>query len=244
MGANAQTKVPTFASAEVLTAANQNLLSNGIPVFSGTATRNDAFGGSGEKVLAEGQFAYLEDSNTTQYYDGAAWQSVGTTAGLTLVATGTASAAASVTVNTCFTSTYDEYLLVVDVVGSTSAQLNLQMRNAGSTITAANYQWFRMGYNSNDATDNSRGIGDSKWLFGYVQNATVPAVATINIYDPLNSRNSVHNAFTTSINSGDSAVNVMSTGFRYATAQAFDSFVLSVSSGTMTGTIRVYGYTK
>jgi hypothetical protein len=36
----------------------------------------------------------------------------------------------------------------------------------------------------------------------------------------------------------------MSTGFRYATAQAFDSFVLSVSSGTMTGTIRVYGYTK
>lgn len=76
MGANAQTKVPTFAPAEVLTAANTNLLSNGIPVFSGTATRNDAFGGSGEKVLAEGQFAYLEDSNTTQYYDGAAWQSV------------------------------------------------------------------------------------------------------------------------------------------------------------------------
>jgi hypothetical protein len=76
MGANAQTKVPTFASAEVLTAANQNLLSNGIPVFSGTATRNDAFGGSGEKTLAEGQFAYLEDSNTTQYYDGAAWQDV------------------------------------------------------------------------------------------------------------------------------------------------------------------------
>jgi hypothetical protein len=79
MGANAQTKVPTFAAAEVLTAANQNLLSNGIPVFSGTATRNDAFGGSGEKTLAEGQFAYLEDSNTTQYYDGAAWQSVAVT---------------------------------------------------------------------------------------------------------------------------------------------------------------------
>jgi hypothetical protein len=76
MGANAQTKVPTFAAAEVLTAANQNLLSNGIPVFSGTATRDDAFGGSGEKTLAEGQFAFLEDSNATQYYDGAAWQSI------------------------------------------------------------------------------------------------------------------------------------------------------------------------
>jgi hypothetical protein len=76
MGANAQTKVPTFAAAEVLTAANQNLLSNGIPVFSGTATRDAAFGGSGEKTLAEGQFAFLEDSNSTQFYDGAAWQAV------------------------------------------------------------------------------------------------------------------------------------------------------------------------
>jgi hypothetical protein len=77
MGANAQTKVPTFASAEVLTAANQNLLSNGIPVFSGTATRDAAFGGSGEKTLAEGQFAFLEDTNLTQFYDGAAWLSLG-----------------------------------------------------------------------------------------------------------------------------------------------------------------------
>jgi hypothetical protein len=76
MGANAQTKVPTFAIAEVLTAANTNLLSNGIPVFSGTATRNDAFGGSGEKTLAEGQFAYLEDSNSTQFFDGSSWQPV------------------------------------------------------------------------------------------------------------------------------------------------------------------------
>ena len=77
MGANAQTKVPTFAIAEVLTAANTNLLSNGIPVFSGTATRNDAFGGSGEKTLAEGQFAYLEDSDSLQFYDSSAWKSVG-----------------------------------------------------------------------------------------------------------------------------------------------------------------------
>lgn len=76
MGVNAQTSVPKFTSGDVLTAANTNLLSNGIPVFSGTATRDAGFGGTGEKVLAEGQFAFLEDSNTTQYYDGATWQAV------------------------------------------------------------------------------------------------------------------------------------------------------------------------
>ena len=242
MGANAQTKVPTFASAEVLTAANTNLLSNGIPVFSGTATRDAAFGGSGEKTLAEGQFAYLEDTNSVQYYDSAAWQSVGVTPGLTLITTGTAAAAASVTVNTCFTSTYDEYLLVMDMQGSTSANINLQMRNAGSTITAANYQWFRTGQNNGGFTETTNSNGQTAWLVCYA--GSITSNASINLYDPLNSRACNHTAFAVSSNFNDTACGVFSTGFRYSSAQAFDSFVLSVSSGTMTGTIRVYGYTK
>ena len=73
MGINAQTSVPKFTAGDTLTAANTNLLANGIPVFGGTALRDASFGGSGEKVLAEGQYAYLEDTNTTQFYDGAAW---------------------------------------------------------------------------------------------------------------------------------------------------------------------------
>lgn len=77
MGANAQTSVPTFTAGEILTAANMNISARtGIPVFATSTTRDAAFGGTGEKTLAEGQFAYLEDSNTTQYYDGAAWQSL------------------------------------------------------------------------------------------------------------------------------------------------------------------------
>jgi hypothetical protein len=78
MGANAVTSVPVYQAADVLTAANLNITNSGIPVFSGTATRDAAFGGSGEKTLAEGQFAFLEDSNSTQFYDGAAWQPVAT----------------------------------------------------------------------------------------------------------------------------------------------------------------------
>jgi hypothetical protein len=77
MGANAVTTVPVYTAGEVLTAADMNITNSGIPVFATSVTRDAAFGGAGEKTLAEGQFAYLEDSNTTQYYDGAAWQSVG-----------------------------------------------------------------------------------------------------------------------------------------------------------------------
>ena len=80
MGINAQTSVPKFTIGDVLTAANTNLLTNAPPVFSGTATRDAAFGGAGEKTLAEGQLCYLEDSNIVQYYDGAAWATVGPSA--------------------------------------------------------------------------------------------------------------------------------------------------------------------
>ena len=76
MGANAQTAVPAFTAGQVLTAAQQTQINTGIPVFATTVTRDAAFDGAGEKVLAEGQFAYIEATNTTQYYDGAAWQSV------------------------------------------------------------------------------------------------------------------------------------------------------------------------
>ena len=76
--ANEQTTVPLFVAAEVLTAADMNLSAGtGVPVFTNSTTRDAGFGGAGEKVLAEGQLCYLSDSNIVQYYDGAAWATVG-----------------------------------------------------------------------------------------------------------------------------------------------------------------------
>jgi hypothetical protein len=148
MGANAQTKVPTFASAEVLTAANQNLLSNGIPVFSGTATRDAAFGGSGEKVLAEGQFAFLEDSNSTQFYDGAAWQSVGVTPGLVFITGASFSSATTISMAAgVFTSTYKTYQVVFQTTSGGDCQFSVRVNNAGTPRTGGDY----FGYSTRSA---------------------------------------------------------------------------------------------
>lgn len=76
MGANAQTSVPAFTAGQVLTAAQMTQVNTGIPVFADSAARDAAFGGAGEKTLAEGQMAYLEDTNATQYYDGSSWAAV------------------------------------------------------------------------------------------------------------------------------------------------------------------------
>lgn len=76
MGANAQTSVWTFTAGQVLTAAQMNdTARTGVPVFATTTTRDAAFGGTGEKTLAEGQMCYIEAApKRLQVYDGTTWQ--------------------------------------------------------------------------------------------------------------------------------------------------------------------------
>lgn len=73
MGANAQTSVPAFTAGQILTAQQQTEINTGIPVFANTTARDAAFGSTGEKVLAEGQFAYIEATDSFQYYTGSAF---------------------------------------------------------------------------------------------------------------------------------------------------------------------------
>lgn len=73
MGANAQTSVPAFTAGQILTAAQVTQINTGIPVFADSTARDAAFGGTGEKTLAEGQLAYLEDTNKVMYYNGSSW---------------------------------------------------------------------------------------------------------------------------------------------------------------------------
>ena len=61
----------TFTSGEVLTAADTNgYLMQGILVFASASARNAAI-----TSPQEGQYCYLKDTNSTEYYDGAAWVS-------------------------------------------------------------------------------------------------------------------------------------------------------------------------
>lgn len=67
-----------FVAGETLTAANVNtyLQDQVIARFATTAARDAAFGGAGEPTLAEGMWAYTDDTNTLWFYTGTAWQSI------------------------------------------------------------------------------------------------------------------------------------------------------------------------
>jgi len=140
MGANAVTTVPVYTAGEVLTAADLNITNSGIPVFASTVERDAAFGGTGEKTLAEGQFAYLETGNATQYYDGAAWQSVGTSALTFIKSQAIVAGASTFTMSNAFSATYDNYLITAQNLVMSGAGNNLRFTingSAGSTYSSS-----------------------------------------------------------------------------------------------------------
>jgi hypothetical protein len=74
-----------FATGDVLTAAQVNtyLMQQTVMVFASSAARTSALSG----VLAEGMVSYLQDTNSLEVYDGAAW--VGATGDITALTAGT-----------------------------------------------------------------------------------------------------------------------------------------------------------
>ena len=76
-----------FTVGQVLTSAEVDgyLMQQTIMKFADAAARNAAL----TSVLAEGMFAYLADTNATEYYDGSAWVSISNPGDITAVTAGT-----------------------------------------------------------------------------------------------------------------------------------------------------------
>jgi len=159
MGANAQTTVPTFVASQVLTADQQNQSARtGVPVFAGTTERDAAFGGAGEKTLAEGQLCYLESTNKVQYYDGAAWANLGSVTNVErFTASGTFTPPAGVTYAIAHISAGG------GGIGSASSGAggNSSVAFAGGTVTATGAGAFNIAFNAVDQSTAVAGAVNS-----------------------------------------------------------------------------------
>ena len=246
MGANAQTSVPTFTAGEVLTAANMNISARtGVPVFATTGTRDAAFGGTGEKTLAEGQMCYVEGTGL-QSYNGTAWVTWGTSltpAGVAKITTQTFSAVSSVSVNNCFSSTYVNYRILARFTNSNSGPQGLFLRlRASSTDATTNYDTlgFR-GYQTGVATE-SFGYNTDATRYGNATNLTTGMnFSVIDMAGPFLAETTQMIAQHALTESGTSAVLWHSTWYN-DNQTSYDGFTISVAAGTITGTIYVYGY--
>lgn len=243
---NEQTSVPLFASGEVLTAANMNLSAGtGVPVFANTTTRDAGFGGTSEKVLAEGQLCYLSDSNIVQYYTGAAWATVGPAAasGLVLIKAETAfTGQSSFNVANVFSATYSNYLILLrDLAATSSGGVRFQLSGSGTpTATGYNYQQL-IAFGSTVS-----GTRSTSQTSAYLQTGTDGFFSScvVNISSPFSGQMTYtsQNALSDTAYSSP-AVQIYSGNQSSAVANQ-DGFTLLSIAGTITGTYTVYGYAK
>jgi len=235
MGANAQIAVPAFTAGQILTAAQQTQINTGIPVFATTTTRDAAFGGAGEKVLAQGQYAYIEATSSLMVYSGSAWIAAGQTPALVLVKAQTiGSAVSSVEVTGAFSSTYDNYLISLEGgVASTNVGLRLTL---GATATGYLFAGTFVQYTS--STVGGQFGGGTNFEIGY--GSTNALSAEIVLGSPNLAK--VTTFRSRGADTGTTGYMNSYSGFLNNTTQ-YTAFTIATTTGNMTGgTIRVYGY--
>ena len=170
--ANTQTTVPTFTASQVLEAQQLNDSAvTGVPVFATTVTRDAAFGGAGQKALAQGQLCYLEATDVVQYYNGSAWATLApapaAAAGLTFLAKTTLTSATT-TFSNVFSASYDNYLIIGSSINS-SVGGNLDIR-LGSTSSG-----YAGAFQSLAASYTAGAAGSSSWQVCHMDTTTTQA---------------------------------------------------------------------
>lgn len=154
-------------------------------------------------------------------------------AGLVHIKTDTYSAVSSVNVDDVFSATYRNYLVIIDNSPSTTATLSLRFRVGGSDDSTSNYQ-----YNLNNFTNVLTNIQTgTKTSFPLTANASVFPDITATIYNPFGG------AFTRFQQVGVTPNNILATGGGVISAStSFTGFSLLTSTGTISGSIKTYGF--
>ena len=132
----------TFNTGDVLTAAQvQYYLQNQSIMYFASAAARDAALTVG--TVQEGMFAYLADTNTTVYYDGAAWQSFGTgdvtglTAGAGITITNPTGPVPTIAISTGAALTSPEETITLSAVAATGA-INIDTLTSAVNIRTVN----------------------------------------------------------------------------------------------------------
>jgi hypothetical protein len=231
------------------TAGYESVFINGVLQVRGsdyTATTGTSITGltaltAGDIVMVESVMAYsVGDTYTQSVLDGK-FSPITTTGGV-LVSNTSFTTSASVIINNCFSSTYDNYKIFLMVSGlSVDGNLQLQLRT-GVTTVSSNYETQLL-----DIYGTTVGAVRNPLATGFrIQSSSTSGFtgisASVDLINPfLSSRTFIMSSAYTGYTAVPTYINLVNGSNSNATS--YESLVLSnAGGGTITGTIKVYGY--
>jgi hypothetical protein len=190
-------------------------------------------------------------------YDGTQFQISGVepavqASGLVYLGTYTASASSSIDITSKISSTYDDYVLILDGInpdGNNALYLRTSTDNGSSWDSGgSDYKYAGTGYNTSAAaiTYASNGASQIQLGAGNLQNNDDGINGTITLYNVNNTtkNKNIHAALSGSIQGSDLFAVINICGARMSTAN-IDAVRLIMSSGNIAdGTVKIYGISK
>jgi hypothetical protein len=164
--------------------------------------------------------------------------------GLTLINTTSFSAVSSFSfANDTFTSTYENYKVLIDFVPTNSAAFSLRLRASGTDDTAAQYNnaFFNVRTNNTSGVSSANASQTSATLESIVAN--FKNSVSMDIFSPQLAK---YTNGTGLCHMGISAsdAKMYFGGFQLSNTTVYDSMSWIIASGTITGSYSIYGYNK
>lgn len=230
----------TFVTGDILTAndANNQFMKQTIAVFATAAARTSALASP-----VEGQYSYLEDSDSTWIYNGSNWvvptNSMG--AGSTLISSTTISSAAFVSVNNCFTSTYDAYQIVLNVTGITGTN-KMFMRLSGTDSVTGYYdaKIVTSGAAGTTVTGSVQSSVATGWMVFQQAGQNTALSGTVIVTNPATTALTNYSALPIWYNNSGPTQGLHIASGTHSSAVAYDGFTFTFA-GAVNGTVKVYG---
>jgi hypothetical protein len=170
------------------------------------------------------------------------WATAATpSSGLTLIGTTTFTTSSAVNINTVFSTTYDNYRVLIDLVGSTT-NMNIawRFRVSGADNTTSNYNFseiFSFGTTVSGAGQNAQSS-----IPRFTQYSVDRSYVAADVFTPFTATPSSITA-NSNLNYAAGFHGLISNG-QFSASTSFDGFSLIPSTGTITGKVTVYGYAK
>jgi len=218
---------PTISQSVAQEVSDQ--LAEKVPYAYGTATPSTTVDG----------FVWFDENDTPptpKFWDGSAFQNVAPAGGFDLITSQSFSAVSSVSVNNCFSATYEAYRFLLYGASSAAQNVNFRLRVGGVDDSTANAYVTQI-VQGTSSTASAAQISDSFGVLTY-QNTNM-AVGTGDILRP-----AVASPTFLIVNGGrnPSTIYTLTSSIYHNQSTAYDGITILAGAGTLTGTLKIYGY--
>ena len=161
---------------------------------------------------------------------------------MTLVTSTTMSAVTSKSIDSIFTTTYDNYIINFTMLTSASDNISFRLRASGADDTSSFYDYVGIrGRNAGTLVVADTALAASSWQFMGTVEPTYYVTYQVLLTGPKLARNTSFQGRVDSLRTDSSFAYFGTTG-NFRTSTAFDGIKIYTNGGaTMTGEIRVYG---